>query len=70
MNYVDVTFNTTEKSSGDSDIKLRKILSMSRKEFVHFSEDLELQIHAQTLHQNTFSTKDYENILFYFVQNL
>ena len=70
MSYVDVTFNTTEKSSGDSDIKLRKILSMSRKEFVHFSEDLELQIHAQTLHRNTSSTKDYENILFYFVQNL
>ena len=70
MNNVDVTFNTTEKSSGDSDIKLRKILSMSRKEFLHFSEDLELQIHAQTQHRNTSSTKDYENILFYFVQKL
>ena len=70
MNYVDVTFKTTEKSSGDSDIKLRKILSMSRKEFLHFSGDLELQIHAQMLHRNTSSTKDYENILFYLIQKL
>ena len=70
MSYVDVTFNTTEKSSGESDIKLRKILSMSRKEFLHFSEDLELQMHAQTLHRNTSSTIEFENILFDFVQKL
>ena len=56
MNYVDVTFKTTDKSTGDLDIRLRKILSMTRKECLHFSEDLELQIHAQMLHQNPSST--------------